>query len=59
MTYVSHKSECALEGYQWCRGLCFVVIGISKGKCLLEILMQGRHTGHHQNSKPLEIYIYI
>jgi len=43
MTYVSHESDCALEDYQLCRGLCFVVTAISKGNCLLQIHMQGRY----------------
>jgi hypothetical protein len=34
MTYVSCELECALEGYQWCEGLCFV--GISRVSCSTE-----------------------
>jgi hypothetical protein len=31
--YVSRESDCALEGYQWCGGLCFIFAAISEGNC--------------------------
>jgi len=42
MTYVSHELECALESYQWCRGLCFVATAILEGNSPLQIPMPGR-----------------
>jgi hypothetical protein len=40
MTYVSRESECALEGYQWSRGLRFAVAAISEGNYPPQILTQ-------------------
>jgi len=42
MTYLSHESECALEGCRWWGGLCFVAAAISEGNCPLQIPTLGR-----------------
>jgi hypothetical protein len=43
MTYVSLESECALEGYRWCLGLCPVAAAVSEGNCPPQIPTPGRY----------------